>query len=248
MSDNKEHSRIALTFDLESDCPPYLTSTKSVTRGLPRVLGLLEEYNIRCTFFVTGRVAKKYPKVIKKMSSTHEIGCHGYNHEMFNSMTGKKQEILRRSKELLEDITGADVSGFRAPYLKICEELFIVLNDLDFSYDSSIGTFMSTHREIKNKSIKEYKLVIPNVILRFPGGMRKFKVVCHTSNFPVLFFHPWEAMDMRKLLPRSFKNYYLRPDNWYNTGDRFIERLETLIKYLKTEKFKFVALGDLSCK
>ena len=237
--------KVALTFDVECDCPPFLSSTKNITLGLPKILDVMNEFDIRATFFVTGNIAKKYPKVIKNLSKRHEIGSHGYNHEMFDEITLDKKKKIIKSKKLLEKLTGEDIVGFRAPYLKVSNELYKILEEHQFRYDSSIGTFMRSHKNIKVTNIAEFKLEIPNVILRFPAGLRKFKKVCLKSTFPVLFFHPWEAMDMRKLLPRSFKNYYMRLDNWYHTGDRFIERLRALFEMLTSENFEFVMLRDM---
>lgn len=238
-------NKIALTFDLERDCPPYLSSTKNIKKGLPLILELLEKHNISSTFFVTGNIAEQYPKVIKQLSKNHELGVHGYHHELFNVITVKKKNAIKESKDLLEKVSGTEVQGFRAPNLKICNALYNILEELSFSYDSSIGTFMSSHKNINVTNLVEFKLEIPNVILRFPGGLRKFKKVCQISDFPVLFFHPWEALDMRKLLPHSVMNYYMRPDNWYHTGDRFVRRLEELIDYLEVEGFDFVMLRDM---
>ena len=203
---------IALTFDVEKDCPPFFTSTYGVEEGLPKILELLDEFGIKSTFFVTGDVAEKHPKLVRKISKKHEIGCHGYHHESLDEINGEKKRALKKSKELLEGIIHGKVFGFRAPCLQVCNELYHVLRDLGFEYDSSIASFMPLHQSIK-VDILEFKLEISNVTLRFPGGRTMFKKVCRKSLFPVLFFHPWEAIDMRKFLSRAPKKFYFRPDN-----------------------------------
>jgi len=235
--------KIALTFDVEKDCPPFFTSTHGVEEGLPEILKLLDKFGIKSTFFVTGDVAEKYPNAISKISKKHEIGCHGYHHESFDKIDREKKETIKKSKELLESIINGEVLGFRAPRLLICNELYRVLEDLGFRYDSSMASFMPSHRNIK-VDIPEFKLVVSNVTLRFPGGPTIFKKVCRKNLFPVLFFHPWEAIDMRKFLPRAPKNFFLRPDNWFNTGEPFLKKLRSLLGDL-TDEFDFVFLRDM---
>ena len=220
---------IALTFDVEKDCPPFFTSTYGVEEGLPKILKLLDEFGIKSTFFVTGDVAEKYPELVSKISKKHEIGCHGYHHESFDEINCEKEKAVKKSKELLESIIHREVLGFRAPRLQVCNKLYRVLKELGFKYDSSIASFIPLHQNIK-VDIPEFKLVISNVTLRFPGGMTISKKLCRKSSFPVLFFHTWEAVDMRKFLSRAPKKFYFRPDNWFNTGKPFLKKLRRLLK------------------
>jgi peptidoglycan/xylan/chitin deacetylase (PgdA/CDA1 family) len=237
--------KIALTFDVEVDCPPYNDTTQGITVGIPKVLTLLDKYKIKSTFFVTGEMAQQFPNEIKNLAKTHEIGSHGYYHEKFDELTDDKLKALKKSKLVLEKTIGKTVIGFRAPHLRVCDDLFVTLKELGFKYDASMASFMMSHRNINPGSFKTFKLGIPNVILRFPGGMRKFKKYCKNSEFPVLYFHPWEMLNMKKILPKTWKGYYYRWHNWINTGDEFNKRLDALLEHLKKEGFEFVALGDL---
>ncbi|UCH88101.1 MAG: polysaccharide deacetylase family protein [Thermoplasmata archaeon] len=236
---------ISITFDLEVDCPPFNDSTRGITEGLPKILAMLDKYDIRATFFVVGNIAEKYPEIIKDLSQKHEVGSHGYHHESFNEMDKTKMGALNKSKKLLEKITETEVLGFRAPYLRVCNELYTVLDDLGFEYDASMASFMKSHRELNSHKLQKFKLGIPNVILRFPAGMKKFKNYCTSDPFPILFFHTWEILPMREILPKSMKGYYFRPDNWYNTGDEFQRRFGVLLEFLHAGKFKFVMLRDM---
>ena len=63
-------SRVAITFD---DGPNDHTT--------PRVLEILDEHGVRCTFFVLGREIVKHPGILKAIATAgHEIGIHGYDH------------------------------------------------------------------------------------------------------------------------------------------------------------------------
>ena len=45
---------VALTVDLEPDCPPFLQGFRGVEHGVPSLLSLLDELEIPATFFTTG--------------------------------------------------------------------------------------------------------------------------------------------------------------------------------------------------
>src|SRR5579884_3962585 len=63
-----------------------------VTRGLPRILDLLDTHGIRATFYVPGYTADLYPQEIGEVrQSGHEIGHHGYLHERPDTI-GPEQE------------------------------------------------------------------------------------------------------------------------------------------------------------
>jgi polysaccharide deacetylase family protein (PEP-CTERM system associated) len=68
----------------------------------------------------------------------HEIGCHGFNHELLPTLTPSQfRDDVARAKSLLEDISGAQVCGYRAPSFSITSWAIDVLYELGFEYDSS---------------------------------------------------------------------------------------------------------------
>jgi polysaccharide deacetylase family protein (PEP-CTERM system associated) len=107
------------------------------------ILDMLDEFSVKATFFVLGWVADKCPKIVRTMRERgHEIACHGYAHELVYEIGPKKfQEDIRRSKALLEDISGTGVYGYRAPTYSITKDSLWALDILieeGFLYDSSI--------------------------------------------------------------------------------------------------------------
>lgn len=103
--DTKEKT-IALTFNCAWD-----------DKGLDELLKILQEENIRCTFFFVGEFAEEYPEAVRKIcNGSHEIG----NHSMYHKDPTKQEydEILsdiNKCNELLYSITGKAVSLYRAP-------------------------------------------------------------------------------------------------------------------------------------
>jgi len=107
------------------------------------ILRLLEEANIRGTFFVLGWLAHAHPELVKKIADAgHEIGCHTWCHQPITSMNPTSfGEDLKRAKETLEDLSGKPVISFRAPMFSITPDMTWALETLvqqGFVYDSSI--------------------------------------------------------------------------------------------------------------
>lgn len=114
-------------------------------QGMPRLLELYEKYNVKATFFYTGHIAKLIPGVVKMiLPYGHEVGSHGYSHEMshaFDVLSFEKQkEHLRKSKEILEDISGQKVISFRAPAARVNYNTVKALIETGFKIDSSISS------------------------------------------------------------------------------------------------------------
>jgi len=108
-----------------------------------RILDLLVQFEVKGTFFVLGQVAAEFPDLVKKIAAEgHELGVHGYNHLQFHRMTREQAfEELSQAKKLIEDISGQEVTGHRAPAFSITPQTewgLDVVAEAGFTYDSSI--------------------------------------------------------------------------------------------------------------
>jgi polysaccharide deacetylase family protein (PEP-CTERM system associated) len=114
-----------------------------VVGNTERLLALFEQFDVRGTFFVLGWVAERHPQLIRDIAiSGHEIACHGLSHRLVYEQSPREfREETLRSKNLLEDITGSAILGYRAASYSIVREslwALDVLVELGFVYDSSI--------------------------------------------------------------------------------------------------------------
>jgi len=75
-----------------------------VMQSCGRVLDLLEKHRTRATFFVLGYIADKLPGLIRDIEERgHEIGTHGYNHQLVTRLTpGEFEKDLVQALDALK--------------------------------------------------------------------------------------------------------------------------------------------------
>ncbi len=147
MSERTKYNTPVISIDVE-DWPqstwdrslPITERAAHNTRHLLRILG---EADVRTTMFVLGKFADRFPEVVKEIQAEgHEVACHGHGHlEVFRQSPDEFFDDIRRSKDILEQITGKPVKGYRAPDFSIVRETLWALDVLaaaGFEYDSSI--------------------------------------------------------------------------------------------------------------
>jgi polysaccharide deacetylase family protein (PEP-CTERM system associated) len=110
---------------------------------IARVLEFLAARRARATFFVVGWLAEREPEMVRAIAEAgHEVASHGYEHELVGRLgTEGFRSSVRRSKAVLEGITGEAVSGYRAPSFSIVPGLewaFDVLLEEGYRYDASL--------------------------------------------------------------------------------------------------------------
>jgi len=223
--------QVCLSFDIEDwfqvenlrEVFPPETWDKAelrVERNTRRILDILDEKNIKATFFVLGWIAEKVPGLVKEIVlRDHEVASHGYNHELnYNLDTETLRNDLEKSKKLLEDITGVEVIGYRAPTFSITDEVMTMLLELGYKYDSSLNDFPLHDRygklsgekingpflhssgivEIPMPLVKIFGKNIPISgggyfrLLPFAVFKRLVKIYLKQNDFYVFYMHPWE--------------------------------------------------------
>ena len=175
------------------------THESRVEKNIGRVLGILDEYGVKGTFFVLGWEAERRPRMIEEIAARgHEIASHGYRHRLVYSMTPAEcRDDIARSKAWLESITGAPILGFRAASYSIVARstwCLDVLIDLGFKYDSSI--FPIHHDRYGIPDAERFPCILQrrrNSIVEFP-----LSTVRHLGlNWPIAggaylrFLPPW---------------------------------------------------------
>lgn len=108
-----------------------------------QILELLAQHNARATFFVLGWVAERHKDLVREIARQgHEVASHGWDHRRITELTPEDfRDSVRRTKDILQSITGKQVAGFRAPSFSIVpgrEWALEILVQEGYGYDSSL--------------------------------------------------------------------------------------------------------------
>ena len=113
-----------------------------VVETTPVLLELFSKYNVKSTFFVVGYFAEKFPKLINEIQEEgHEIASHSFSHiDLRKTSKLEVEKDLTKSFDVLENVTGEKVIGFRAPFFSIDASNSWILSFLRkyVKYDSSV--------------------------------------------------------------------------------------------------------------
>ena len=245
---------VLLTFDVEDwfqvenfkgsiDFSAWHSFELRVEKSTFKILDLLDEFSFKpkATFFILGWIAEKLPDLVREIHTRgHEVASHGLNHHLCTELTqsGLKQD-LETSRQLLEDITGSPVQGFRAPSFAVDNSMLEMIRNAGYTYDSSYNSFTGHGRygtlDLSEAGKKEavwqvnnhfYEIPVSNLCIKsriFPlgggGYFRLFpfsvfrqgmKTVLNTSNAFVFYAHPWEFDPDQPRVTRAPKMFKFR--------------------------------------
>lgn len=152
----KKQKYIALTFD-DGPHPQYT----------PEILDLLDEYDVKATFFVLGMLAEKYPDILRRQANEgHEIGNHTYSHiNIKKSTEAEVKEEFDKTQNIIHSITGTESKVFRPPYGSYDER---VMQPLE-AQESSV-VLWSYRQDSKDWSNPTVDKIVSNTILNIENG------------------------------------------------------------------------------
>ncbi len=206
-----------------------------------KVLKLLGETDSKATFFVLGLLGEKHPALIKSICDEgHEIASHGYDHSFVYKQ--KKEDFrnhLRKSMDILENITGEKIRGFRAPWWSVTKESLWALDILleeGIKYDSSIFPMKTGYYGINMPYRGITKITTPSgaSITEVPPSVNSFFGIkipatggfylralplfitkwgidrLNKKGLPAhIYFHPWELDREQPVLNSSFSEKFI---------------------------------------
>jgi polysaccharide deacetylase family protein (PEP-CTERM system associated) len=131
-----------------------------------RILDLCDEADVVATFFVLGLLARERPHLVKAIAARgHEIGSHSVRHRLVHSLSpAELRDDLAESKRMLEDLTGTEVVGFRAPEFsvqRLDHPCFAALVEAGFQYDSSVFPVPSLRYGIPGAPHVPFRIATP---------------------------------------------------------------------------------------
>lgn len=193
-----------------------------VVRNMDRIFEIFSDSNVKATFFILGWVAERYPDIVSKIvQNGHELSSHGYGHQRVSDLSLEQfREDIIRAKNILEDLSGQSIQGYRAPSYSIGKKniwALEVLAETGHQYSSSIYPIKHDHYgypEAPRFAFRDQKtglIEIPITTMKvfsrlFPAGgggffrfypypVSKWAInrVNRQDNQPTVFYmHPWE--------------------------------------------------------
>ncbi len=263
-----------LTFDLEDwfhilDFPAtaspasWETRESRVEKNTERILELLDERQQKATWFCLGWIADKYPGLIKKIASSHEIAYHSSDHRLLYETQAKDVKAdLENNLRRLEDLSGKRITAYRAPGFSFTRDtkwLVNVLSESGIHYDCSIFPARRNHGgypefpatapcilSYTNSMVKEFPMTYSNVagrkIVCSGGGYFRLMPYAVLSrlisrqDYVMTYFHPRDFdPDQPVLDGLSWKRKYMS----YVGLKKSFSRLKRLLN-----EYKFVSVED----
>lgn len=226
------------------------------------LLAVLAEHGATATFFTLGLVAERTPAVVRRIAEAgHEVASHGWSHRRVDSLTPADfRTEIARSRDLLEQVSGQSVIGYRAPNFSIvagCSWAYPILLEEGYSYDSSAfpgrasgrhymsimqAAPPSPHPTIVPLSCAQFgRLVVPAAggawFRLFPYALTRRALLQAEwrGEAGVFYIHPWELDPTQPRLPVRT----LTRVRHYGGLQRTRERLERLLR-----EFRFTSVAQ----
>lgn len=217
------------------------------------VLDILAETGTRATFFILGWIAERHPTLVRRIQDAgHEVASHGYAHCLIYHQTPQQfRSDLQRSLDIIRDITGEKVFGFRAPSFSVTKHslwALDVVQECGLRYDSSIyparplvhnryglpGAPRAPH--MIRSGLWEFPMTIVHWLGRdFPigggGWLRHYPYAltrwglrrANAEGRPaIVYLHPWEVDPEQPRINGSLWRQYLHYQNLDKTGARLM--------------------------
>jgi polysaccharide deacetylase family protein (PEP-CTERM system associated) len=272
----------ALTIDVEdyfqvSAFAPHIARSEWNTRecrvqhNVEVILEMLQRHDTKATFFTLGWIAERYPGLIRQITAQgHEIASHGYGHERASDQTKEAFFTdIQLAKVILEDISGQEVTGYRAPSFSIGSNnlwAFDCLLRAGYRYSSSIYPIAHDHYGMPDSPRFSYEvrpglLEVPITTLRafgrnFPssgGGYFRLlpyalsrwmlnRVNTGDQQPGIFYFHPWEIDTEQPRIEGISKKTRFRH---YVNIDRMEGRLNQLMQDFKWGRMDQIFLDKL---
>ena len=141
---------VALSFDSDHETNELRDGGQSIGRlsqgqygarqGVPRILEILGQANVKASFFVPAVTALLYPDEQRRViAEGHEIGIHGWIHERNSELPADaERELQMRAADTLEKICGRRPVGIRTPSWDFSPQTLAITKEMGLLYDSSL--------------------------------------------------------------------------------------------------------------
>jgi peptidoglycan/xylan/chitin deacetylase (PgdA/CDA1 family) len=258
---------VCFSFDVEEwDSPsvfgvesPHSLSTRFSAEGCRNIIDLFARYGVKTTFFVTGVFARNHPDVVRGLvDAGHEVACHGDAHkDLSNIPYDELKTEVEAGLRAVESAALVDVVGFRSPRNLVNPNLYRVLSELGFKYDSSVHPAVLPGHLFGFLGRGDVHLIggvveVPmSTLFGLPIswwwmrniGVWYTRVGCEWGlrlhKYALLYFHPWEFTTLPKVkgLPKHMTS---------GTGQEALVGLERMLVSFKKRGCSFATVSEIA--
>jgi polysaccharide deacetylase family protein (PEP-CTERM system associated) len=210
-------------FETVIDRGDWETLPRRVEINTDKVLGLFDEAGVKATFFTLGWVAARHKALIRRIAEAgHEIASHGWDHaRVFRMSEAEFRADLTRARGEIENASGQQVSGYRAPSFSIDRRTpwaHFVLAEQGYAYSSSVAPIRHDHYGWPESPRFAWRPVPGSELIELPvttfefagrrfaaGGGGFFRLLPYAlsdwaisrvngaeTRPAIFYFHPWE--------------------------------------------------------
>lgn len=261
---NGSRVAVSLNFDIDNETlwretplpVPLSEGEYGATTGLPRILDLLDRYQIPATFFIPAMSSILHPDMIPEIlkRKRHEIGVHGWVHEELPMVgdASREEQLIIQSIEYLTKVTGHRPVGFRAPSWEFSPNTLHQILRAGFLYDSSLMAMDEPYEVVSdgkpsglvelpiNWILDDYPYYEPDAAGALPAPDEVFKI--YKDEFDgaydertlfILTMHPHITGHRSRILALDELIRYMKskPGVWFAT-------LQEIANYVRAENAK----------
>lgn len=206
--ENTELKYICYTMDLEEDHAGYLHNYYEGLDYLERFIQVVKARELHPSFFVQAKLIEKFPEKIELLrDNNYDIHFHSYSHSLRKQKDIKNlRKEIEKSKEIYQDFFGNRPIGYRFPLGVLREEVYLILNELEFKFDSSIfPTFRPGFFNNLSKPLMPY---VVNDIIEIPFSVISKMIRIPVSLSYIKLFYPLHFLKSYHFSPLIF-NFHM---------------------------------------
>lgn len=260
---------LMLTFDLDAETMwtgrdpanakrPILMSQGAYgwKAGMPRVLKLLERFNVAATFFIPGEVAEKHPALVREVVDRgHEVAHHSYSHRWIVNLSEEEERYeFQKGMEVLTSIVGSRPRGWRSPAAEFSSITLDLIREHGFDYSSNffddddpylleVGGQMTEIVELPFRWVLDdapffqYSITLPGRTLQAPSAVleawrSEFDVLYAEDRMLMIAMHP-EIIGQPsriKILEGLIEHALSHKNVWIDRCDRITDDMRPRLK------------------